>query len=331
MDNEQKMFLSALSALRNTMNLAKQDNILILTDIHSLSIANAFKNAGESIGCETEEYIINEPERPLSEIPAELANLLKNKTVVLNIIKALPEEISFRIKWILAIEKIKTIKCAHMPGINEDMMLIGAMNADYKVLIDNANKLLEHLQTAEAVHITTKEGTDVTLRVNNRPFLHDVLIKTGDICNLPCGEVYCAPEETYADGVVIFNASIGDIGLLNTPLKVYLSKGKIDRFECDDKELLMKIIELTDVDEGATIIGELGIGINPAARITGNMLEDEKSMGTAHLAFGNNTDFGGGKNNSKIHRDFLFYRPTIEVKHLDGSSDFLIKNGIFSN
>ena len=82
------------------------------------------------------------------------------------------------------------------------------------------------------------------------------------------------------------------------------------------------------MDDEAKVIGELGIGINPGARITGNMLEDEKALGTAHIAFGNNADFpGGGKNNSQIHRDFLFYRPAIEVKYVDGSKKVVMKNG----
>jgi leucyl aminopeptidase (aminopeptidase T) len=76
------------------------------------------------------------------------------------------------------------------------------------------------------------------------------------------------------------------------------------------------------------VIGELGIGVNPGAVITGNMLEDEKALGTAHLAFGNNEDFpGGGKNKSKIHRDYLFYRPTIEVIYLDGTKKIIIQKG----
>jgi leucyl aminopeptidase (aminopeptidase T) len=78
------------------------------------------------------------------------------------------------------------------------------------------------------------------------------------------------------------------------------------------------------------VIGELGIGVNPGSRITGNMLEDEKSLGTAHIAFGNNADFtGGGNNHSKIHRDYLFYKPTIEALYPDGSSKLLMKNGEF--
>ncbi|MCW8995716.1 MAG: hypothetical protein OQK77_07865, partial [Psychromonas sp.] len=64
------------------------------------------------------------------------------------------------------------------------------------------------------------------------------------------------------------------------------------------------------------------------AVITGNMLEDEKTLGTAHLAFGNNEDFpGGGKNKSKIHRDYLFYRPTIKVLYINGTSRLIMNKG----
>jgi len=60
------------------------------------------------------------------------------------------------------------------------------------------------------------------------------------------------------------------------------------------------------------------------------MLEDEKAIGTAHIAFGNNADFaGGGNNHSQIHRDFLFYTPTIEVSFADGTKKFLIRKGEF--
>ena len=77
------------------------------------------------------------------------------------------------------------------------------------------------------------------------------------------------------------------------------------------------------------VIGELGIGVNPGARITGNMLEDEKvDLVQSHIAFGNNADFvGGGKNNSMIHRDYLFFRPTIQVTYADGKKTLIMKNG----
>jgi leucyl aminopeptidase (aminopeptidase T) len=214
-----------------------------------------------------------------------------------------------------------------MPGITEDMML-RSVNVDYVKMRSTADLLLEALQIANKIHISTQEGTELILGVKDRPFVGDVGVKQSLACNLPCGEVFCAPLETGADGVVVFNASIGDLGLLQKPLKVHLTKGRITKFESEDKALLKRISEMQGVDEDSMVIGELGIGVNPGATITGNMLEDEKTLGTAHIAFGNNEDFpGGGKNKSKIHRDYLFYRPTIVVTYLDKSKRLIIKNG----
>jgi leucyl aminopeptidase (aminopeptidase T) len=214
-----------------------------------------------------------------------------------------------------------------MPGITEAMML-GSVDVNYIEMQKGMDSLLKLLKEAKQIHITTEEGTNLILGVKDRLFSGDVGVKPGEMCNLPCGEIYCAPIETEADGVVVFNASVGDIGILETPLKVYLENGRIIKFDSEDKNLVNKITDLQNVDEDSMVIGELGIGINPKAVITGNMLEDEKALGTAHLAFGNNADFpGGGNNNSKIHRDYLFYRPTIKVIYADNSSHVIMNKG----
>ena len=324
------MFKAAFDALTEVVGISTAENVLILNDIYSQSVADAFSMAAKSKGCKIETFIIDENERPLSEIPAELVVLLKDKTIVLNILKAFPEEINFRIKWLFKIEENKKIKCAHMPGITEAMMTDGPMNIDYAGMQKKASALMNIMNDADYLHITTKAGTDLMLGIRNRAFTTDVVVMPGKTSNLPCGEIYCAPEETKADGVIIFDASIGDIGLLKYPLKVTVNNGKIKRFESEDKNLVERITGLSSIDEEAIMIGELGIGINPGARITGNMLEDEKAIHTAHIAFGNNEDFpGGGKNRSKIHRDYLFHSPTIEIIFSDKPGRMLMKEGEF--
>ena len=324
------MFNAALSSLLEVLRTSSTDKILTLYDLHSQRIAEAFIQAAHSLNCDTYSYLISEEERPLKEIPAKLAELLNGKTIVLNILKAFPEEINFRIKWLFRIEEDKKARCAHMPGITEAMMTEGPMNVNYKEMRSNASDLINALINADHLHITTKAGTDLTLGISNRIFTDDVFVEPGGMCNLPCGEIYCAPEETKAEGTIVFDASIGDIGMLKSPLKVHLSHGKINRFESGDQILVKRIMELSSVDEEAMIIGELGIGINPGARITGNMLEDEKAIHTAHIAFGNNEDFpGGGKNRSKIHRDYLFYKPTIEVFYDQKPGGALMEEGEF--
>lgn len=327
MSQEKPLLDAAFHAMNEVYEVSAQDNLLILTDLHSRTIADAFRDACSKIGCREESYQIDESKRPLKEPPEELIKMLPGKSVVLNILKAFPEEISFRIKWIFKVEEGRHRRLGHMPGITEDMML-RSVDVDYTKMKLTANSLVNAFQNADKIHITTDEGTDLILGVKDRPFTGDVGVQQSLECNLPCGEIYCAPLETEADGVVVFNASIGDIGLLKEPLKVHLAKGRITKFDSDDKNLINEITQLQNVDEDSMVIGELGIGINPGAVITGNMLEDEKSLGTAHLAFGNNEDFpGGGKNKSKIHRDYLFYRPTIEVLYVNGTNRLLMKNG----
>ena len=327
MDNQKLMLAAALSALKNTMDLTSQDKLLILTDSSSLSITTAFNNAAQNCGCSVDTYLINDDERPIKNIPTELIDKLNEKTIVLNILQAFAEEISFRIKWIFAVEEKKHIRCAHMPGITEAMLTEGSLNIDYKQMRATALQLKKFLHGANKITITTKLGTNLTLGLTNRFFTDDTYIKPGEVCNLPCGEVYCAPIEDEAEGVLIIDASIGDIGLLKNPLKIFLEHGKIQRFESDDQELVRKITKLSEIDESAKIIGELGIGINPGARITGNMLEDEKAINTAHIAFGNNEDFGGGKNKSSIHRDFLFHKPAITAYYDNREKRIILENG----
>ena len=327
MNTQNKMLSAASGALEYIFNPNPNDKVLILTDTYSILIAEAFKKALLEICKTVHLFQLLEDQRPVQDIPAELEMLLQGKTIVLNIIKAFPEEISFRIKWIFKVEENKLIRMGHMPGITEDMML-NSVNVDFKTMKQNAEQIIIEFKNAEQLHITTEEGTDLFLGIAGRRFSKDIGVEPGEMCNIPCGEVYCAPLETEANGVIVFNASIGDIGLLKTPLKVFVNNGKITKFESNDSNLVDRITELTEIDEDAKVIGELGIGVNPGARITGNMLEDEKAKGTAHIAFGNNEDFpGGGKNKSQIHRDFLFYRSTIEIVYSDSSSRLLMKKG----
>jgi len=330
MNNHNKMFSAASAALEYLFKISESDNVLILTDAHSAAIADAFEKASIRNGCPVDFYKIENDQRPLQEIPPGLEKLLPGKTIVLNIIKAYPEEIAFRIKWIFKVKENKLAKLGHMPGINEEMML-NSVNIDFEEMKSTAGKIINILNGADRLHITTEKGTDLLLGVKGRIFIEDIGVKPGEDCNLPCGEIYCAPLETEADGIVVFDASIGDIGVLNYPLKVYVSKGRITKFESDNIDLVKRISVLQDVDMDAMVIGELGIGVNPGARITGNMLEDEKSLGTAHIAFGNNADFtGGGNNHSKIHRDYLFYKPTIEVSYAESKNKVLMKHGEFN-
>ncbi|MCS7099138.1 MAG: hypothetical protein RMH84_02530 [Sulfolobales archaeon] len=62
----------------------------------------------------------------------------------------------------------------------------------------------------------------------------------------------------------------------------------------------------------ARYLGEFGIGTNPGARISGIVLEDEKALGTVHIALGSNFDFGG-RVKAPIHLDGVIRNPDVYV------------------
>ena len=147
MNNQNKMFTAALGALEHLFKFTQSDKILVVTDTYSATITESFKKAGVEKGCSVSLYQINNYRRPLKEIPAELEKLLPGKTIVLNIIKSFPEEISFRIKWIHKVEENKLVRMGHMPGITEEMML-NCVNVDFGAMKITADKLLETLASA---------------------------------------------------------------------------------------------------------------------------------------------------------------------------------------
>ena len=63
---------------------------------------------------------------------------------------------------------------------------------------------------------------------------------------------------------------------------------------------------------GSRFVAEFGIGTNDAAHISGYALEDEKVLGTTHVALGNNVSFGGS-NDVPIHLDAVVYKSTVEI------------------
>jgi len=328
MNDFKRMIISAQKAMIHVLKLKKEDIVLVVTDEHTKSEGDAFYTAAIEYGCTAHLYLLPEINRPLLEIPSELSALVKGKTIVINAFKGFGEETPFRLKWIKKILATKSIRVGHCPGITKSMMIEGPMNIDYVKMVDAANKMIKSFNNAKQVHITAPGGTDIILCVEDRGFSTDVqVIDEPYFANLPCGEIWCGPVETMGDGLIVCDGSIGDIGKVSKPLKISIEKGKIINIESDDQKLVEDIEKLINVDEEARVIGELGIGLNPGAQLSGNLLEDEKALHTAHIAFGNNEEMEGGQNRSKTHRDFLFYKPTMKVSYKDGSSQILIREG----
>ena len=122
--------------------------------------------------------------------------------------------------------------------------------------------------------------------------------------NLPAGELFIAPREGTANGKLIIDGSLWEI--LKNPVSIDVKDGYAKRIT-GTKEIAKQISRRGK--EGRNI-AEVGIGMNPKAKIIGNVLEDEKVMGTVHVALGDNSTFGG-KCRAGIHIDGIIKKPTL--------------------
>ncbi|MDA1197312.1 MAG: aminopeptidase [Nanoarchaeota archaeon] len=202
----------------------------------------------------------------------------------------------------------KTARIASMPGITQETAK-RTLAIDYEQLAKINSKLAEILTRGNQVTLTTKLGTNLSFSIARRTAKPDTGILTyGMIGNLPAGEVFLAPVEGTANGKLIIDASMAGIGKLQEPLEIHIKEGLISEVKGKYAEQFNQKLLSNDHRN----VAELGIGTNPKAIITGSVLEDEKVLGTCHIAFGNNSFFGG-KVNVPFHVDGVITAPTMII------------------
>lgn len=249
----------------------------------------------------------------------------------------------------------KTMRAVWTPGLTQDMF-DRTVTIDYDLLAKRCLTLGEKFENAKCAHITAAGGTDIIIPLENRKALFD----NGDFStpgsggNIPAGEVFISPvvgnphiENSGCNGKIVFDGSMtfgdGD-SIIETPIDVTVKNGFVTTVtggkeakrllntiqEAEEKAIKMEEEGKLPQGQGkiykqnARNIGELGIGLNPSAIISGNMLEDEKAFKTCHFAIGQNYD---GDAPSLIHLDGVVKNPTIEIIYKDGTTYKALEDG----
>ena len=176
---------------------------------------------------------------------------------------------------------------ATMPTVTADM-LARLMDIDFETMRARSHAIAQLLDAADEARITCPRGTDLTLDLSERSGLADDgdLTVAGAFGNLPCGEGFIAPAG--GEGTVVAR-SLAGIGLGEARLTV--SGGHLTAATGPEGEQLLE--RLSAHGEAGTNLAELGVGTNEKAGLTGNVLEDEKILGTVHVAFGASAGIGG--------------------------------------
>jgi leucyl aminopeptidase (aminopeptidase T) len=218
-------------------------------------------------------------------------------------------------------------ECLETMDINYEKFLItfaNAVNVDYDKVKQDGSAILESLHKKELIKITTPDGTDLTFSIKGRRIgietgtLEDCF-STGKECavEIPAGEVYVAPIENSAHGTLVID-EVRDFGVQKLRMKFH--EGRITSFEAVKGKSSFKRL-LAEAQGEKDRIAEFGIGINYGMTPIGLRIYDEKALGTAHIAIGNNTHLGG-INEASIHIDFILHWPIIKA-----DKDLIMKDG----
>lgn len=296
---------SATIALRDCMQAKQGEEVLIVTDDAKLDIGSALYDAAKDLGCKPALMIMPPRSRNGEEPPTCVAEAMKHADIVL-----CPTSKSLSHTDARQNACINGARIATLPGITEDCMA-RTLGADYAAIKARTERLVEAFNSSETIRITAPAGTDVTMSVKGRHFGPDtgVITEKGDFGNLPAGEAYIAPLEGTAQGVVVIDGAMAGYGVPKVPIVMEIIGGfatKITGPEDIDRLNAM----LDPLGMPARNIAELGIGTNDKAIITGLVLEDEKVMGTIHIAIGDNSHMGGVVSVSS-HLDGIVKSPTV--------------------
>jgi aminopeptidase len=305
-------------ALKDCLKLQRDESLLIVTDTKLREIGEALREAALQLGNDPvliqTEVRSRDGEEPPEPVPSAMAG---SRVVVAPTARSLTHTAARRDACAAG------ARVATMPGILRETM-IRCLNADYYAIAERTKRATDLLTAGKLLRVTTAAGTDITLPIEGIGAIAStgLIHEPGGFGNLPSGEAYLMPVEGSSAGVFVVDGSMAGIGALDAgeAITIRVEKGSAVEISGGAQAAALRA-KLEPLGARAFNVAEFGIGTNDAARITGSILEDEKVMGTIHIALGNNISMGGTVD-VPVHLDGIVKSPTVE---LDGR--LIMENG----
>jgi leucyl aminopeptidase (aminopeptidase T) len=296
---------TAKSVLDTCLALKAGERCLIVTDRERAEIGRALYLAAAALGAEAILMEILPRARHGGEPPAAVAAAMLAADVIV-----CPTTRSLTHTQARKAAQAAGARVATMPGITIDMFTEGAITADYARVADVTKKVTAWLDAGQTVRLV-KGGKELVLSIAGRAAIAStgVYREPGEGGNLPSGEAYIAPAEGTAEGELVVDGSMAGLGRLRAPLFLRIVGGRLVHAEGPGADQLTAAL---DAFPQGRNVAELGIGTNDRARLTGVVLEDEKIAGTVHIAFGDNSTFGGAVQ-AGVHFDGVILAPDLYI------------------
>ena len=208
---------------------------------------------------------------------------------------------------------------ATLPGV-EAGMFARLMSADFDTMVARSARVADLLTEADEARFTCPRGSDMRFDLRGRTGIADDgdLTAPGAFGNLPCGEGFISPAGGSGAFVV---ATVGHFGGADDEVRLTVEDGRLASVDGALGEALLA--HLAAYGDDGRHLAELGVGTNDRARLGGNLLEDEKVLGTVHVAFGASAAIGGTVD-VPVHEDSVVVDPTLTI-----GSTTVIESGRF--
>jgi leucyl aminopeptidase (aminopeptidase T) len=300
----------ASRAVREYLGVRKGEQVVVLVDGGtSPSIPSALTAA--ITAAEAEPVLVTINARPFSgtDLPKSVLAAVTSADVVISACSRSPYHSSLKV---LAQEA--GVRGTLNSPPDESGWIAGAMTVDFSELRPIARSLRRILSEGSRARVLNPMGTDLAMSIAGRDavgWLCGIATEPSQTVAWPGGEVSLPPVEGTAEGQVVVQVAMTDIGAVSEPVVWTIERGLCVRIDGGaEAERLRQVI---DGVPDATNIGELGIGINPGARLVPDITEAKKRRGTAHIALGDSANGYGGNVSCALHLDGLVPDVTVEI------------------
>ncbi len=294
------------AVVRDCLGVAAGEEVLVVCNPATEELGERMRGEAQQAGADATLAVIAERESHAAEPPGPVGAAMAAADVVL---APTIQSLSHTAARKTASEAGARI--ATLPGVTEEM-LARVMSADMAELRRRGAAVAAALDSGREARITCANGSDLRLGLEGRTAIPDAgeLTAAGAFGNLPCGEGFIAPLEGTVEGSLVVDGSIAAVGRVEAPVELTVRQGHLTEASGAGGATLLELLTAHGPD--GTNVAELGIGTNEKATLTGNILEDEKILGTAHVAFGASAAIGGTVQ-VPVHLDCVVLKPTVEI------------------
>lgn len=288
---------SAKMVIETCMDIRRGENVLIVCDPTTGEIGQALHAATIEKSERVLLIVMPKAKHHGEEPPTPVANLMRQQQVILA-----PTKYSLTHTKAIRQALRDGARVATMPGITVDMFTHGGMAADFNNVKKRISNLGPHFRRRRIVNVKSKLGTEITFEVNWREWKFDdngICNRPRMLTNLPAGKAFIMPREGTMNGTLIINGS-WDSSLLDQNIELQIENGividvKGGTIAANIRQEFGEVAKkLRSKDrENVWTVAEFGFGMNDQARMGGNVLEDEKRLGTCYFSIGDNTALGG--------------------------------------